>query len=120
MHELSLCASIAGIVTRHAAGAEVRTVHLRVGALRQVVPATLEFCWPLVVERTPLEGSTLAVEPVPARLRCRDCGGESTVGAVAVLVCPGCGAGDVAVLAGEEFLVTTLDLAPPRAAVGED
>lgn len=119
VHELSLCASIAGIVGRHVGDVGVHAVHLRVGALRQAVPATLEFCWPLVVERTPLEGSVLVVETVPARLSCRRCRGITTVAEFAVLLCAACGTGDVEVLTGEEFLVTTVDLEPSGATAGE-
>lgn len=109
MHELSICRSIAGIVDRHAAGRGVRTIHLRVGTLRQIVPDTLVYCWSLVSTDTALAGSRLAVESVPARLSCRGCG-EITDLADPVFVCAHCGSSDVAVAGGEEFLITALDL----------
>lgn len=110
MHELSICHSIAQIVNRHAAGRPVRTVHLRVGQLRQIVPDTLVYCWSLTSEHTPLSGSRLAVEHVPARIRCADCDHVDTLTEL-VMRCGSCGGTDVSVQAGEEFLITSLELA---------
>jgi len=101
VHELSLCGAIANIVTRHAAGRPVSVIHVQVGQLRQVVPDTLVFCWELVSDGTPLAGSRIDVEGVPARMRCRACGSI-----------------DAEVISGEEFMVTSLDLgAAPDGAV---
>lgn len=109
MHELSLCRAIAGIVTRHADGRTVQRIGVRVGALRQVVPDTLARCWELVSQGTSLEGSELAVESVPARLECRDCGHHAEL-AAPVLRCAVCDGTRVSLVAGEECLVTTLDV----------
>ena len=111
MHELSLCGSIANIVTRHAAGRPVSVIHVQVGQLRQVVPDTLVFCWELVSEGTPLAGSRIDVEGVPARMRCRACGHVAEVGDLPVFACRDCGSIDAEVISGEEFMVTSLDLA---------
>jgi len=110
VHELSLCRAIAGIARRHAGGRRVHRIGVRVGALRQVVPETLVYCWSMVSDGTDLAGSVLDVEPVPARLACRDCGHEQEL-AELVIRCAGCGGDRVALVAGEEFLLTTLDLA---------
>ena len=110
MHELSLCGSIANIVTRHAAGRPVSVIHVQVGQLRQVVPDTLVFCWELVSEGTPLAGSRIDVEGVPARMRCRACGHVAEVGDLPVFACCDCGSIDAEVISGEEFMVTSLDL----------
>lgn len=110
MHELSICGSIAGIVTRHAAGRPVRVINVRVGQLRQIVPDTLAYCWELVSAQTPLEGSRISVESVPARLRCRACEHVTEVGAAPAFACGACGGVDTEVVSGEEFLVTSLEL----------
>lgn len=111
MHELSICGSIADIVTRHAAGRRVTTIHLQVGQLRQIVPDTLVYCWSLVSAETDLAGSQLAVDSIPAVIACHDCGEERVVGDQPSFGCPSCGSGHVDVRAGEEFLITSLDLA---------
>jgi hydrogenase nickel incorporation protein HypA/HybF len=110
MHELSLCRSIYGIVERAAAGRQVDVIHLQVGRLRQVVPDTLRYCWDLVVESTPFEGSVLEVESMPAVVACRRCGYRLPVAEELIVVCAHCGAADVEIVGGEEFLLTSLDL----------
>lgn len=115
MHELALCGSIADIVTKHAAGRPVGTVRLKVGQLRQVVPDTLTYCWELVTSSSPLEGAELAIERVAARLRCDTCGVEHDMGDDFVFACPACDGTTVSVVAGEEFLITSMDVAAAEA-----
>jgi hydrogenase nickel incorporation protein HypA/HybF len=110
VHELSICRSIADIVARHAGDRPVQTVHLQVGALRQIVPETLVYCWSLLNESSGLAGSQLAVQSIPAAIRCRSCGRSQRLDAP-ILVCAGCGSGEVEIVAGEEFLITSLELA---------
>ena len=110
MHELSICGSIADIVTRRAAGRPVKVINVRAGQLRQIVPDTLVYCWELVSADTPLAGSRISVESVPARIRCRACEQVTDVGAVPVFACGGCGGFDAEVVSGEEFLITSLEL----------
>jgi hydrogenase nickel incorporation protein HypA/HybF len=114
VHELSICSSIADIVTRHADGRTVRVINVRAGQLRQIVPDTLVYCWGLVSAGTPLAGSRISVEPVPARIRCRSCSSVTDVGEVPVFACGGCGGFAVEVVSGEEFLITSLELDLPR------
>jgi hydrogenase nickel incorporation protein HypA/HybF len=110
VHELSICQSIAGIAARHAAGRTVGVIHVRIGQLRQIVPGTLVYCWDLVSAGTPLAGSRIEVESVPARIRCRACGQTSHVGDWPVFTC-GCGGTETEIVSGEEFLITSLELA---------
>jgi len=111
VHELSICGSIADIVTRRAAGRAVKVINVRVGQLRQIVPDTLAYCWELVSADTPLAGSRISVEFVPARIKCRSCGHLTDVGAVPVFACGACGGFSADVVSGEEFLITSLELA---------
>lgn len=112
MHELSLCGAIADIATRRAGPRRIEAVHVRIGELRQVVPDTLSFCWELVVAQTDLDGSLLRVERVEARLGCRACGSQFGLADPPVFACASCGGLDVEVVAGEEFDVDAIDLAP--------
>jgi hydrogenase nickel incorporation protein HypA/HybF len=98
-------------VNRHRGDRRVDAVHVRVGQLRQVVPDTLVYCWSLTSEDTGLAGSRLVIEHVRARISCHDCGSAHEIGQFPVLVCGTCGSGHVRVDAGEEFLITSLDLA---------
>jgi hydrogenase nickel incorporation protein HypA/HybF len=110
VHELSLSRSIGQIVRKHAAGRQVEVVHLRVGQLRQVVPDSLVYCWGLVNEGTECEGSVLDIDHVPASVLCDDCGATTLLGEMR-MSCDACGSSKVAVTTGEEFLVTSIELA---------
>lgn len=110
MHELSICQSISTIVGKHAAGREVRIVRLRVGKLRQIVPDTLVYCWSLVNEQTPLAGSQLEIESIPATIRCLHCDRSRELTEV-LFTCDSCGGTNVELATGEEFLITSLELA---------
>ena len=117
MHELSLASAIVDTAVRHAAGRRVTAVQLRVGHLRQVVPASLAFSWELVSRGTPCEGARLEQEVVPARLRCDGCADEWALEAAAFR-CPACGAG-ATVLSGEELEVESIEVEEREAACTE-
>jgi len=110
VHELSICNSMVGIVREHAAGREVRAVHVRIGAMRQIVPDTLIYCWSLVTESSDLEGAELQVERIPAKIRCTGCGHEQVLDAL-TMTCTSCSGHAVDLVEGDEFLITSLDLA---------
>lgn len=110
MHELSLCQAIAGTVKPYADGRHVDVVRVKIGALRQVVPESLSFCWTLVREYEDMPGAELELEFVSAQVRCRFCDRRSTITSQWSLLCPHCESADVEVLCGDEFLVTSLDV----------
>lgn len=110
VHELSLCEAIAGVVRPHAAGRHVDVVRVRVGALRQVVPESLEFCWSLIRGYESMPDAELELELVPAEVKCRSCGSGSVIDSRWSVCCPRCESADVEVLRGNEFLVTSLDV----------
>ncbi|MDD4866237.1 MAG: hydrogenase maturation nickel metallochaperone HypA [Mycobacterium sp.] len=110
MHELSLCEAIAGVVKAHADGRHVDVVRVRVGALRQVVPESLSFCWTLVRDSANMPDAELEFEWVGAEVECHACGRQSQITSAWSIWCPRCDSTDVAVLRGNEFLVTSLDV----------
>lgn len=118
MHELALCQSIYGIADRAREGRPVSVVHLRVGALRQVVPETLTYCWQVVTDTTALGGSRLDVESVPGSLCCRSCGATTVLADQFLIACASCGGADVDVVHGEELAVVSLDLVEPASRAG--
>src|SRR5262245_24057530 len=99
-----------GIVREHAAGRQVRTVYVRIGAMRQIVVDTLVYCWSLVTEQSDLAGTKLSVQRVPAKIRCTSCGHEQVLEELA-MVCASCSGQAVDLVEGDEFLITSLDLA---------
>jgi hydrogenase nickel incorporation protein HypA/HybF len=110
MHELSLSGAIVNTVEKHAAGRPVSVVSMRIGALRQVVPDTLEFYFGFVARDTVCEGARLEQELVPARLRCAGCEDEWELD-LPVFMCPRCGpAANVEVASGNEFEVESIEV----------
>jgi hydrogenase nickel incorporation protein HypA/HybF len=110
MHELSLSSAIVNTVVKHAAGRPVSLVSLRVGALRQVVPDTLDFYFGFVSKGTVCEGARLEQELIPARLRCASCEREWEI-ELPIFMCPGCGsAGRVEVASGDAFEVESIEV----------
>ena len=110
VHELSLCEAIAGVVRPHAVGRHVDVVRVRVGALRQVVPASLEFCWTLIRDHEAMPDAELELEWVPAEVLCRSCRERSEIDSRWSVLCPCCDSADVEVVRGYEFMVTSLDV----------
>jgi hydrogenase nickel incorporation protein HypA/HybF len=110
MHELSLCGAVADIVARRAGERQVQSVQVRIGELRQVVPDTLSFCWSMITSDTDLDGCELQIERVPAVLRCNACSAEHEMAGRPAFACASCAGFDVSVIAGDEFLVTSLEL----------
>ncbi|MEM9042320.1 MAG: hydrogenase maturation nickel metallochaperone HypA [Actinomycetota bacterium] len=115
MHELSLCSAIADSVRDHARGRPVQTINLRIGHLRQVVPDTLRFCWSMQSDDSELADSELAIDHVPAVVHCSTCGASTTL-EHPIPVCGTCGSGEVVMVSGEEFLITSIDLVPEQVA----
>ena len=110
MHELSLSSAVLDTVLRHADGRRVSQVDLTVGALRQVVPRSLEFYWGIVSRDTLCEGARLELALVEARLACGVCDQQEWTLDQPIFRCPGCGGSDVKVLTGEEFFVESIEV----------
>lgn len=109
LHELAIAESVVRIARRQADGRRVTKVHMKVGHLRQVVPSALAFSFELVAEGTPVEGSELEMEEIPATGMCRDCGAESTLRSFP-LQCRECEGFELEILGGEELLVEYLEM----------
>ena len=119
MHELSLAGAIHETALRHADGRPIRSVQMRIGRLRQVVPDSLRFYFGVVSKETLSDGAELELELIDALLRCGACGGEwDPAPAPAedegdlllppMFRCPTCEAGGAQVLRGEEFEVESI------------
>lgn len=108
MHELGIAASVVEIVCRHAEGRRVTRVELKVGHLRQIVPATLAFNFELVAQGTVAEGAELDLESIPALGLCADCGTETELHAFP-FQCAQCAGFDLRIVAGEELQVESIE-----------
>jgi hydrogenase nickel incorporation protein HypA/HybF len=106
VHELSIAGAVVDTALKHAAGRRVTVVTVRVGALRQVVPDSLEFYFGFVTRDTGCEAARLELIEVPGRLRC--CGEEWQVD-FPDFRCASCG-GAASVVAGNELEVESIEV----------
>ena len=112
MHELSLAGAVVDTAERHSGGRRVVHIQLRVGELRQVVPDSLAFYFEHVARGTLCEGAVLEYETVAATLGCSSCAAGWSLDD-AGFRCPSCGGADVAVQAGDEFEVESIEVEEP-------
>lgn len=111
VHELSISHTISRIATRAAQGRDVKTIHLDIGQMRQIIPETLAYCWNIVREdEVTLKRSELDVRHIPVRFRCLKCGHETQLEGYPMLLCGECASNEIDMLSGEEFLLRSMDL----------
>ncbi len=116
MHELSIAASIVETVTESASAyprARVKEVRLRVGALASVIEDSLQFCWELAAEGSPVAGAKLVIKMLPVILHCNACGVDSEIEGVQSFRCPRCGELAVGFLQGRELEIESIELEEP-------
>ena len=113
MHELSIVTSIVETVTETMAAypaARVLEVRLRVGALASVIPESLEFCYGIASEGTPLEGSRLVVNVLPVVMHCASCGQNVELEGVQSFRCPRCGEPSSDMRQGRELEIDSIEI----------
>ena len=115
MHEMSLAGAIVNTVLKHADDRKVRLITLTVGGMRQVVMDSLEFYFEFAARDTCCEGAKLEVIAVKTRFKCRPCG-EEWEPDLPHFRCPNCESADVAIIAGEEFEVDSIEIDEEEAA----
>ncbi len=108
MHELAIADAVVTTALEQAADRRVARVAMRIGHLRQVVPAALQFSFALVARDTRAEGASLEIEEVPAAVQCARCG-ESTHPTAFPLACMACGNLSVLVTGGDEMLIEWIE-----------
>jgi hydrogenase nickel incorporation protein HypA/HybF len=112
MHEMAIAQGILDIVLDNAARHEatkVLLIKLQVGAMTEVEPDSLRFCFTALAADTPAAAAELEVEIMPLVGRCRDCGREFAVERFC-FVCPACGSAGVEVISGRELRVEHLEV----------
>jgi hydrogenase nickel incorporation protein HypA/HybF len=109
MHELAISSAVLATAEKHAAGRPVTAVTMTVGALRQVVPESLEFYFGIVSRDTVFDGARLEQVLVPALVRCSACGDERELDDLPLFLCPHCG-GACEVVAGNELEVESIEV----------
>ena len=112
MHEMSLVEGLLDAIRQELRAypdARVKTVTVRVGALRLVVPDIMTLCFEAATRDTELAGAQLNLEPVPAAARCRRCHAEFAV-EKNWFQCPHCADASGILLTGDELDLVGLEL----------
>jgi hydrogenase nickel incorporation protein HypA/HybF len=109
VHELAIAQGVIDAVTSRLPGDRVTRVCLEIGSLSGVVADSLRFCFDLATEGTSLAGASLEISETAARCHCRACGREFSPDGLLPLC--GCGSANVQVLAGEDLLITSVQVA---------
>lgn len=110
MHEMALTQEIVAICERTAAGQQVTSVVLVVGALSGVVPEAVQFCFEACSAGTLLDGARLQIELVPGRGQCLACRCEQVLERL-FDPCRQCGSYRIQVVSGEELRVREIEVA---------
>jgi hydrogenase nickel incorporation protein HypA/HybF len=116
MHELSIAAGIVEAVTEAASaypGARVKEVRLRVGALASLVEDSLQFCWELATDGTPLAGAALVIHMLPVIVHCDACGVDAEIEGVQSFRCPRCGELAADLRQGRELEIESIEIEEP-------
>lgn len=93
MHELSIVSSIVDSVTETMTAypnARVKEVRIRVGSLASVVEDSLQFCWGIATDDTPLQGSKLVMKILPVMMHCDKCAQDVEIASLQSFRCPRC------------------------------
>ena len=112
MHELSIAQNIVDILKDSvpiSEGQSLKNVKLRIGEHAGVVSESLQFCFSVINESTPLEGVVLEIESVPFVVQCEGCGRQST-NEFGILRCACCDGTNVKMISGNEMEITSVEV----------
>jgi len=112
MHEMGIAMQILNIVQESLPPGEplrIKAIHLKVGKLTAIVPASLTFCMNVVTKDTPADGAELKFIEVPVKVECSECGEESVI-EKPPFVCGHCKSDKVEVIAGREMIIESIEV----------
>ncbi len=112
MHELSVCLSLLSQVERIAHeyhATHIDRIIVKIGPLSGIEPDLLRNAYPLAATGTLAENAELVIGETEIRIRCSDCGTESTVVANRLL-CPACSNFRTSLLSGDEMILQSVEL----------
>lgn len=112
MHELAMVRSIYNVINEHMKEHGVNRViqvKLIVGELTGVEDMTMQSCFEMYVQATPVEGAQLVIERVPVKVRCRVCGNEYET-KIPFSECTVCGNKSTEIISGKELYIESLEV----------
>jgi hydrogenase nickel incorporation protein HypA/HybF len=111
MHELAIAQGIVNILNEQMKIhnlVTIQSVELRVGVLRGVEIASLNFGFSALTAGSPLEGARLNVSEVPIQGRCVQCGRHITLKSW-LDDCPLCSGSRVEIVSGKELEIVAIE-----------
>lgn len=112
MHELAMVRSIYNVINEQVkehGASRVIQVKLTVGELTGVEDFTMQACFEMYVQGTPLEGAKLIINRVPIKVRCRICGNEYET-KIPFSECSDCGNKSFQIVSGKELYIDSLEV----------
>ncbi|MEI8055377.1 MAG: hydrogenase maturation nickel metallochaperone HypA [bacterium] len=111
MHELKIIQDIFPVVENTAKKNRLKSVTrvvLQIGALRQAIFEFLQFAFATVAKGTVADGAELIIELIPITAQCKACHKKLTV-KESIYICPYCDSSDLAIIAGKEIILDSID-----------
>jgi hydrogenase nickel incorporation protein HypA/HybF len=112
MHEMSLCEGVLQVLQDNATSqgfVRVKTVWLEIGALSQVEPEAMRFCFDAVMRNTLANAARLEIIEAPGEAWCMQCCKVIQV-KQRFDACPDCGSYQLQVTGGEEMRIKEIEV----------
>lgn len=112
MHEMSIAEALLKIVEENAAkhnSRKVISINIKAGAMRGIVPDTLDLCFEIIARGTIAENARLNVEEIPLRISCKNCFHVFTPMDF-IMICPKCGMTETEIISGMELYVQDIEI----------
>ena len=111
MHELVIVEGILDVVVpearKHGAN-QILSIRLKVGELSGVIPECVREYFTVAARGTMAEGAKVLIDPLPIRIRCRDCRGENEIRR-GMDACPVCGSRQFRIISGREYYIESVE-----------
>lgn len=109
MHELAITENIIEIATQQAQGGRVKRIILEIGQLSAILPESIQFCFDVCSQDTPLAGAILEIVEMAGLGICQNCGQEIPM-ELPFAICDRCGSRQIKIIQGQELTLKTLEL----------
>jgi hydrogenase nickel incorporation protein HypA/HybF len=113
MHEMGIAMQIIDIavasIPADLKNSQVKKINIKVGKLSAVVPESLQFCFQIAAQDTPLRDAELNIEEIPLKIRCTDCGVE-WIAHEPVFLCRKCSGKSIEMISGRELDITSIEV----------
>jgi hydrogenase nickel incorporation protein HypA/HybF len=114
VHELAVTQSLLNTVLDEAKTAKAKRVtkiNMVVGELSGVVSDCVQFYFDIMKKDTTAQEATIDFKPVPAQLKCRDCGTDFHP-EDNLWVCPNCSSYNMEIMGGRDCYIESIEVEP--------